>query len=172
MAGIGPDDLFDLCEEYLEACVSALGSDVPDRRFVNYGPPAWDCPEQLTVHAGGPVVADTLPLQPSLEPAHRAAVQGMVNMVSLTATILRCVPMIEEDGDAPSPQDIEVASRQTCSDVWAIWNWLVSKKADGTLFPPRESRELFIDPAVAVNPQGGAAGWQITVRVQLDGYRP
>lgn len=174
MAGTGSSDLYALADEYLDACVIALADTPdgpPDRVFVSPGVPSWDCPEQLTVHIGAPVVADTFPLQPSLSPAHRVTVQGEVDVIVVTATILRCVPTVDDYGNLPSPATIDAAAQQTCADLWAIWNHIKKGKRDGTLFAPKE-REFRLDPAVSLPQGGGAAGWQIPIVVQLDGYRP
>lgn len=165
-------DLFTAANEYLVACHEALATTqegAPTRYFISPGPPAWDCPDQLTVHVGGPSVADTLP-QGVLDPGHRATVTGQVNLVVLTATILRCAPTVDDDGNFPTPQQLDAASTVLLDDLWAIWNYVRSAKTNDALFPPRE-RELIQDPAIALAPQGGIAGWQITVRVQLGGYQ-
>lgn len=173
-------DLFDLCKEYLDACSEAVtqapGGPI-DRAYVSPGPPSWDCCPQLTVHAGGPAEGDTAPLSPPLQAGHRPAV-GIVNLVTMTATVLRCVPTLEE-GDGfirwPDPAAIEAAASDTCADVWTIWNHLLTKKRAGTIFVGTDGdpdqREMFLDPAVALNASGGCAGWQLQIRVQLGGYR-
>lgn len=174
MAGIGPTDLYDLADEYLTACHAALeltAAGAPARYYVSPGPPVFDCPEQLTVHAGGSVVADTFPLQPSLSPGHRVQAYGQVNIVPLTATIIRCTPTIDDNGNLPTPAELDAVSRTICADLWGIWQYVKNKVHDGTLFATTHSaREFFFDPAVPLVQQGMASGWQITVRVQLDGY--
>lgn len=170
----GSIDLFAAAEQFFDLCRVALADTpdgVPECAYLSPGPPPWDACPCLIVHIGGPVVADTLPLQPALAPAHRIATFGEVNMVAITATILRCTPTIDEGGRLPSPAEFNAATRQTSCDLWAIWNHVAQAKRDGALFPPRE-RELLIEPSVALNQQGGAAGWQFTLRTQLDGYRP
>lgn len=164
--------LYDAAAEYLAACVAALNSETtsgaPERRFVTNGPPAWDCCPQLTVHVGGPAVADTAATR-TLGPGHRIATTGFVNMVSMTATILRCAPIIEGN-TLPSPAALAAAAAEMDADLWAIWNWIATRKRDLSLFGPKE-RELLMDPASSLNQQGGCCGWQIPIRVQLDGYR-
>lgn len=172
MAGTGSRDLFDAMQAYFDACVVALADTPdgpPDCRYLSEGPPPWDVIPSLVVHAGGPAIGDTTPLQPMLAPGHRVQVTGEVNLVSLTATILRCATQIDESGNLPNSEEHAVVALQTSSDLWAIWNHVKQAKRSGSLFPPRE-REFFLDPAVAVNQQGGAAGWQITIRTALDGY--
>lgn len=170
-------DLYDLCDEYLSACAAAVATTpggAIDRAFVSPGPPAWDCCPQLSVHAGGPAEGDTAPLSPPLQPGHRPKV-GIVNVVAMTATVLRCVPTVDEGGRFPSPLAIDAAAQETIADVWAIWNHLLTAKRSGALFPgidgDPDQREMFLDPAVALNSAGGCAGWQIQIRVQLWGYQ-
>lgn len=172
MAGAATD-LYDLCGEYLQACIDALagapGGPI-DRAFVSPGPPAWDCPEQLTVHAGGPVIGDTMPLSPPLQTGHRIEETGTLNLVTMTATVLRCSPSVSGRG-MPSPVELDAAAQNTLGDVWAIWNFLVSRKRSEALWGPK-TRELILDPAVVLNPAGGTAGWQLQIRVHLGGYTP
>lgn len=169
-------DLYDLLNEYLGACHAAL-ADTPggqiDRRYVSPGIPAWDCPEQLTVHAGGPAEADTLPSAPVLVQGRRSDVTAAVNLIAMTATVLRCVPVSQKNGQPPAAAALDAAARETTSDVWAIWNHLRSRVRAKSIFltASGDVRELILDPAAAVLTQGGAAGWQIQIRVALDGYR-
>lgn len=170
MPGVGPGDLWDLANEYLEACVVALGATSagpPDRVFVSPGVPPWDCPNQLTVHVGAPIVADTLPLVPALAPLHRTQVHE-VDLIALTATVLRCAPLMTDFAEMPTPASIDTVSQQTYADLWAIWNYLKTAKRAATLFAPKE-REFALDPAVPVA-MGDTCGWQIGIRVQLDGF--
>jgi hypothetical protein len=170
-------DLFGVCEELLEACAAAVASKpggAITRVYVSPGAPAFDC-EQITVHAGGPTIGDTMPLQPPLQPGHRLQTTGQVNLVQLTATVLRCVPTLEEDGGnvfLPDPGAMESAALFTLADVWAVCSYIKTKFNAGELFngPLGRTRELFIDPALPVPTSGGFGGWQITIRVQLDGY--
>lgn len=171
----GPDDLYVLCAEYLEVCRQAValapGGPI-ERCFVSPGPPAWDCPEQLTVHAGGPVIADTAPLQPPLMPGHRIQQTGTLNLVTMTATVLRCAPVQGEYGEGlevPAESDLDTSARVTLGDVWTIWMHLKTLKKSGVLWAPNE-RELILDPAVVLNTMGGVAGWQVQVRVGLGGF--
>jgi hypothetical protein len=169
----GSGDLFAAIQEFFNICVAALAdtpAGAPQCAYISPGVPAWDACPCLVVHCGGPVVADTFPLQPALGPDHRVTVHGQVNLIVLTATILRCVPVITEEGGLPQPADFAAATQQTSADLWAIWNHVRQAKHDGTLFAPRE-REFRFEPPVAVNQQGGAGGWQITVRTELDGYQ-
>lgn len=168
----GPGDLQALAEEYLEACVVALSDTpggAPSFAFVSPGPPSWDCCPMLTVHVGGPVEGDTLPLQPQLGPSHRVARGIEVHLVLLTATILRCDPTISEEGILPDPAAMTETAAQTNADVWAIWQYVRRAKYLNVLWGPKE-REFRFEPAIPQKQQGGCCGWEIPVVVQLNGY--
>lgn len=168
----GASDLHAMCEDYLSLCLHALAdtpAGAPACSYVSSGPPPWDILDCVVVHTPGPVVADTLPQTTALTPGHRVTTNGEVIIVALVATVLRCGYVLDEGAQGIDPAAITAVAAQTNADLWAVQNHLRAAKRAGTLFPPRE-REFFIDPAVAVNQEGGAAGWQIGIRVQLGGY--
>ena len=173
----GPNDLYDLLAEFLdavEAAVATTPGGAIARAYVSPGPPAWDC-ELIAVHAGGPLEADTAPLAPPLQPGHRVIDTFAVNEIAITTTVLRCVPTIQQVGGStswPSAAELEAAARLIDADVWAIWNHVKNAVRDGTLFrrADGEAREVFFDPAVPLSPAGGYGGWQIPLRVSLEGY--
>jgi len=164
VAGTGPSDLYDLAQEYLSACIDALDSvatedatllGAPDRSFVTYANPAFDCP-QLTVHvvpitespsiAGGPMSAKTL----------------RINLITLVATSIRCVP------DTTNMTQEEEAARQLHADAWALWNHIFNMIRAGAF--KDKCTEVWWDGLRPVPAQGGVAGWTLQLRVQLDGY--
>lgn len=172
--GTGPGDLNAMAQEWLAVCSAALATTpggAPTRAFISPGPPAWDCANQLSIHIGGPAAADTYPLMPVLQPGHRIAILSQLDLITLTATILRCAPLPDQRGNPPTVSQIDAVAVIVNADLWAIWNFTRFGKATNTLFGPKE-RELFMEPAVALNQMGGISGWQFSIRVQLDGYRP
>lgn len=169
----GPNDLFDLAREYLGACKHAIefspGGPI-ERCYVSPGPPSYDLCDQLTVHVVGPSQSDTAPLGPPLSPGQRINVQGYVNLVTLAATVLRCVPVVD-GGVLPTVTELELASRNTLGDMWSLWNHIRSAVKNGVLFTYADTRrevEMGAPSPVAI--QGGAGGWEFAVRVRLDGY--
>lgn len=167
--------LFALCRELVDAISAGValspGGPIPDG-FVSPGNPAFDCPPMIAVHAGGPQQADTLPLAPPLQPGDRDVV-GSVNLVVVTATIIRCTPIATQAAGRamlPSTAKLEDSAAEILGDVWAVWNHLATMKRTELLFAPTH-RKMFFDGAVAVPTSGGAAGWQMPFKVQLDGYR-
>jgi hypothetical protein len=172
---VASTDLYDALEEFFEVCKQALADTpggLPECAYISEGPPAWDSCPCLIVYAAGPTVGDTLPLQPTLQPLHRIALARQVNIVAMTALALRCSPLIHDDGETlPTPDEHAAAAREINADSWALWNHLRHAKKTGALFPPRE-REFSLEPSVSLNPEGGAAGCAVTIRVELDGYDP
>jgi hypothetical protein len=169
--------LYDASVELLQAAAAAVATTPGgpiDFQAIWPGLPAYDCVPALFVHAGGPSVGDTYPLQPPLQPMQRIVTSGLVLLIQLTITVLRCVPVIEQEQQSvllPNPGLISQAAYETMSDVWAIWNVLIDMHRDGSLFQtPSGRREFILDPAVPVRTSGGAGGWEIPVRVQLGGY--
>lgn len=169
------EDLYELANEYLRACADALAlteAGTPERVCLSPGPPAWDCCDQLTVHVGMPgiSVGETRVDPGALGAGHRVASLQMVNLVTMTATILRCAPTVGQDGSLPTVEQMNDASKRVYEDVWAVWNYCADKKRKAQLFAPKE-REFYFDSALAQNQLGACCGWAIPIRVQLNGWR-
>ncbi len=175
MAAAG--DLYEAATELLAACATAL-LDSPggpiDYQVISQGLPAFDCAPALFVSVGGPAVGTTYPLQPPLEELQRIVTTGQVNIVTWQVTVLRCITVIEEEGQnvmLPDPAQLSEDARICYGDLWAIWNGVKNQHRLGTLFQrPSGRREFGIDPAAAVRTAGGFGGWIIQVRAELDGY--
>jgi hypothetical protein len=173
----GPDDFFLAAEELLQTAADAVattrGGPIA-RVYVSAGPPAFDCTAggQLTVHGGAAQAADTLPLQPMLQPAQRIEYGIQVNLVHLTVTVIRCATVVGQSAAVPSAGKLAADAAVSLADLWAIWNFVFTRKRAGLLFGPLdERRELAMDPATPVQTSGGAMGWQIPFRVELSGYQ-
>lgn len=170
------DKLYEMCRELADAVQAATalspGGEI-EGAFVSPGLPSFDCPPMIAVHVGGAQQADTVPLAPPLQPGERADVTGSVNLVAVTATIVRCVVALKKSAGRailPSFAAQEADAKNTLGDVWVVWNHLATLKRDETLFGPIH-RRMFFDPAVPLPISGESAGWQMQFRVQLDGYR-
>lgn len=167
------DGLYDAANEYLEFVLAALAATdegAPETSFIGSGVPALDCPPMCVVWAAGPEEAFVSPGSPPLVSGQRNR-YGSVFLVALVATFVRCVPTVGDDGQPPATDEQETAAKQTMQDVWAVWNHLHEQRRIGALFPPLE-REVLFEPSVVMSPSGGAAGWNVTARVQLDGFAP
>jgi len=172
MAGTGPQDLYDLMNELLDASVLVLGTDVPSRAFVTVANPVLeigqgDCGcDQLTVHATTINEATTLPF--GLGAGTRQRQDFRVNLIGLAVTITRCVPTLDNNGNPPSVASSDAAAQQASQDIWTLWNELWNMARDNELFTVCE--EVYFDGATPVVAQGGCAGWRLSLRVQLEGY--
>ena len=173
MAGTGPLDLHDLCLDLLGACVESLDTipnydptllGAPERAFVSPGLPALDCCDQLTVHAQQILAAPTSP--GGLATGKKCPAR--IGQVALVVTITRCIPVLDDAGTWPPPEEIEQAAVQTNADAWALWEHIYALVCSEALFSL--CKEVFWDGLRALSPQGGCGGWVMNLRVTLDGY--
>jgi hypothetical protein len=123
------------------------------------------------VHPSPIGLADTSPTSPSLQPAHRI-VSANVNLIGLIVTVIRCVPVVKEisggKAQLPTVAEMDASAQAILRDGWVLWNGLKQRHRDDTLLPPR-CRDVFLEPAIPLDPAGGLGGWQLTIRTNLDG---
>lgn len=174
MAGTGPDDLHALAVEFLDAIVEALDTipvfnsaldGAPERAFVSPGTPVFDCCDQIAIH---PPVVSAGGTSPGGLAEGKRHVYGMINHVSLLASVTRCIPTIDEFGRAPSVASLQASAEQLNADGWALWNHLYNLQSSGLLLSLCD--QVFFDGINATAPSGGCAGWTVSVRAYLDGY--
>jgi len=166
-----PSDLQDLLQEFLDACEASLDTipffdpglgGAPGRSFISPGQPQYDCAcdadGQLTVHA---LAVDSDPLQPIKN-------HERLNMVTMQATILRCLNVWADDGGPPDMDAAADSAAQVNADAWALWNHLFNLVSAGQLFTLC-SKIIWLGLR-SITPQGGCGGWTLTVRVEYGGY--
>lgn len=167
MAGIGPEDLYALAEELLEASIDALDTipliasglgGSPARSFVSPGIPALDCCDQLAVHVQG---VSEIPVGSSQ--THKAGARH--NVVTLVVTITRCHSL---DVVPPPVATLQATAAQMDADGWALWNELWNQMRSGDLLTLCD--EVFWDGLRALTPSGGCGGWVLTLRAAYEGY--
>lgn len=170
----GVDLLHEAALEYLDACAAALDELVPDGapglRYVSHGLPAIDCCPMLTVHVGNVLDASTHVGTGVLGPLHRIATTGVVNLVTMTATLVRCSPGTN-NGDAASAAVQTAFAAKTNADLWAIRNWVPARVRDANLFGGN-CRDVAFQTAAAVNVAGLCAGWLIPLQLNVDAFLP
>ena len=96
---------------------------------------------------------------------------GAVNQFGFTIVVAReCIPATKTrfNPAAPDPAILEDWAWTTSEDVWVIWNDLMRRMGEGTLFGGR-CRELFRDGANALAASGMIGGWQINIRATIPG---
>ncbi|HET9234986.1 MAG TPA: hypothetical protein VFP10_12670 [Candidatus Eisenbacteria bacterium] len=166
---MGPEDLQDLAQEFLDACVEALDTipvsapglgGAPERSYITHALPAFDCCPQLTVHVASVTPSPTSP-GTAIGTSARSA---LVTVVGLVATILRCV----QAGENIPTATMTAEAAQINADGWALWNEILNAIRAGTLF--QQCGEVFWDGLRPSPAQGGCAGWTLNLRVLLDGY--
>lgn len=168
---MGPEDLQDLAQEFLDACVEALDSipdsapdlgGAPGRSYIAPALPAFDCCPQLTVHVSGVTPSPTSPGTAT----GTSASSALVSVAGLVATIVRCV----EAGESIPTETMTAEAAQINADGWALWNGILWKIREEGLFS--QCGEVFWDGLRPVQAQGMCAGWVLNLRVLIDGYDP
>ena len=168
---MSPEDLQSLLQEFLDACEASLDTiptfdpglgGAPGRSFISPGQPQYDCDcdsdGQLTVHS---LAVNSDPFEPIKN-------HERLNIVTLQATILRCVDVWPEGGGPPDEDAAEASAAQVNADAWALWNHIFNLISAEQLFTLCD--KIIWDGLRAITPQGGCVGWVLTMRVQLDGY--
>ena len=144
----------------------------PGRSFVSSGRPAFDncCGDertvggQLTVNAAFAVPKQIVPTTQGVD----AKIGMRINHVTFNIWIVRCLPIADIDGEAPSAAANSAAAEQTDADAWALYNHLWNMVRAGALLSI--CSEVFFDGLRALDPSGGCGGWVLTLRAQVDGY--
>lgn len=157
------DRVWQTASTALDVVTAALVSP-PTRQYVAIGTPALDC-EQVVVsidrvhgHQGPVSTEDT------------AALRCLVmRAVELSIWVLRCAPVLADDGTPPSVDALNASSQEIAADPATILQALLDAYKDGTL--GSSWGVAFLD-ARALTPQGGLAGWQQRVRYDLSAPVP
>lgn len=144
----------------IEDGFTAGGVDLPERRLVVPGLPAWDC-ELLAVqlerqfsHAGN-IAAEVV------EPTSAAA--GFAMRGALFAiTLLRCVPTVDDDGNPPPVDAEEDAAHKVLVDSQLMLNVLVVAVRAGDI---AGCNSLAFVEWVSAGPDGGLGGGTLRVRI-------
>lgn len=166
-------DLYDAASQLLDAAATAIeagGGAAPAVRYVSAGPPAIDCCDQMTVHV-------QLHAQVAMrEAGNQGLPQGRpaVPMATFVVTTMRCYPIVEGGVTlrVPDGQKLDAAARTIYLDGWAMWNGVRTLIRADRLFAGRWCRSVETGPMTPMPTQGGCAGWQLPVLVEVDGYTP
>lgn len=172
------DSLYGIAAELLTRAAAILAgtpAGAPANQYVSQGPPAYDCCNLLTVHAGVLVYGGfRRGADGTIQPDPRMHV---VPTVPLTITVLRCANQqalpsgglqIQNAKLAAINQDSQVVYR----DGWCLFNGINKAQRDGSLFAGWPCRPFEIDGALPLSPDGGCLGWTLDVHVALNGFDP
>ncbi len=150
----------------VEAGYTAAAVDLPERRFVSPGLPAWDCEifaVQVEANLGheGDIASEVL--QPRLPGAGHT-----LRAIRVALHMIRCVPTVDQAADevvVPTEAEEEDAAETILVDSQLMLNTLVAAQRAGDL--PRCSGLVF-EQWQNVGPEGGLGGGILRVRLGLE----
>lgn len=131
------------------------------RAVVTPGPPAWDC-EQLTVH-----ISRVYNAGPFTEIRTRPVEKHAVPTAEVVVTALRCVTSLTEQGESPSAATVNAEGEQGLVDGELLYYGLLQAIAAGGFPDGVNCPSVRVERMVAVGPQGGLGGWELTLTMTL-----
>lgn len=161
---LGATDLYDLAVVAKDAVVAyylAQGVELPERRYVADGIPAWfpGCPQFTTrivrVYSGTPG-AETV-----------GEVDCLVQFTAVVGLeVTRCVPTVNDRGDPPPADDVEASAGVVLADPALLFSAVFDAYQSGDF---GDCGGLAYEQWTAKGPDGGMAGGELTVRLQIGG---
>lgn len=154
--------VFDVASALLDAVVANHGGELPDRRYVSAGAPAWDCELvstwcESTSGVDGGTTIDTLD-------AHTGSAGHTMRSGVFVVTIARCTPAIPDGRDFPTVANEETAAAALYEDAQRTLNALIEAERDGDL--PGCHGIAFLGWSF-VGPEGGFVAGELRVLVAL-----
>lgn len=140
------------------------GVDLPARQYVANGLPAFDC-EQVTVFCENTVGIQGSPLAEFPSEQFRDAGHAMRAGI-FAVTIIRCVPMLDDDGDPPAVEAEDESAALIYGDAVRALNALIGAEERGDL--PGCGSVVF-QRWTNENAQGGLGGGTLRVAISLAG---
>lgn len=168
-AVVQPTWFGDFLEQILTKAASFLATPAT-RENVSHGPPSWDCGDQLTVHVdkirpSGPLTLTQRTPRGSKE---------VVTVADVVVTLLRCVTGVAENAHwatnpsiIPDPTVLDSEARALANEARALWFGLLGEAIAGTLFKDLFDVSFLFRDCVPIGPNGGLAGWKLTMEVAL-----
>lgn len=139
------------------------GWPLPGRRLITPGQPAWDC-EQVTVHVETVVGHGGDPMIETVE-ARLAHPAFAMRAAMIAVSIIRCVPVINDQGYPPHAADEQAAASDILRDAVRVWEAFRLAVRAGDL--PGCGAAGFVGWE-SVGPEGGFAGGTARFRVSLE----
>lgn len=168
MPVLTPDVIWLTAQEMLTCLCDALNleseCDCPCRACVIAGEPAWDdcCEGQLTVNLERLFFHDEFP-----NPNSQAQICGTLLAGEFKIQLLRCAPVVKDDGSAPTCPELSESARKIYQDLYISMSALAC-----CLSKARRHRKYVISDATMVGPEGGCVGFTILVTVELHDPMP
>lgn len=158
-----PDLIWLTADELLQCICDALTAEsecpCPCRVYVSAGTPAWDecCAGQLTSWVDGVFFHEVFPVRQTT-----AAVCSGVLAGDFVVQLLRCAPVVDDSGNAPSHLILTESARLLNQEMY-----IAMKAIACCLSQAGRNRLYVIRDARPVGPNGGCAGFEIRLTVQL-----
>lgn len=153
-----------MAQVLLADAVSDLGVSAPSRQIVSHGLRfAHDC-EMVAV---GITTFGFDSTDSGKYPGHPRAIY--LPTVTFQIVWLRAWPSLQGDGQLPTAAKISTAALALAVDAAKVGDGISNRWAAGTLFSPTpDPAHLVTVPTFSpISPEGGLAGWRVTVGVRL-----
>lgn len=134
--------------------------ELPEEQFIADGLPSWDCPMlcvavSRTIGIDGDVSIDVSnPVQCAVQ---RAA--------EIEVLIVRCAPVMGEDGSPPPGDEISDSARLVLTDAQMMWSAVLAANRAGDLGP--KSQGMSFLEWLPQGPAGDLVGGKLRIRVDL-----
>jgi hypothetical protein len=159
---VTPDLLVRLTQELLDCACSALEKTTcgcPSRAFVSWGAVAWDrcCDDgmlwvgidRVFAYERFPAPAGVVTCQPPLA-------------ADLVIGVLRCAPVVNDQGEAPSVEKLMLSSAQNEEDAYVLMNGVLCCLAEAG-----KMRPFVVGNQRPLGPAGGCIGSELRLTVAL-----
>lgn len=179
---MGATYVYDLADDLLAEALDGLaesrtGHAPPSRTYVSHGEPADDtgllsceADGQLTVHVDEDAGIEPIFRRDSNLPGTQCA---FAPYARFCVTLYRCVPTIDDQGNAPNAAELDASARDLNIDAWCLFTYLATLWGNGDLFGGMFAcKDVEWEGMTPIHPRGGAAGWRICFRVQLNDTGP
>lgn len=162
-----PDRLWLLANAVKDAVVDGYADadvELPGRQYVTVGPlPPHDC-EQFVVSVESTFGHEGAIQQEVVDPLTAKPAHAM-RAARVTFHIVRCWPVMGDDGEPPSVADEEAAAEAAMADSQLLLNAIVAAQRAGDL--PRCGTVAF-EQWTAITPSGGFGGGTLRLRLGLE----
>ncbi len=168
-----PDYMFDMAQRLLLCCsaqLAATPAGAPARAAVIPGEEvAWDDCEcgQLTVHVLRAFPTDHFPIPKTDPPFTQCG--AALTLAEFVVTILRCVPVQDDNGRPPKPEALSTAAQQDFADRWAVQRGVICCFDQ---FDPSARPMRLLGEQLAVGTDGQCAGSEQHVFVGFNNCQP
>lgn len=143
------------------------------RAYLSPGLPALDymC-DQIAVWTGaiGDETAGALSPTPVIGQRRRLAWIPLASITTMTARCIKTGKSTSKGYTPPTIAELTADAEKTMEDGWALYNgYSTAIIQDGLL--GGTCQDIKFTPMTPLDPQGGMAGWLLTLIVELNGYR-